>query len=76
MAEDTRKSTHETPTLEALSGHTGDALTEVASILAGALLRLRGRGPGAANKREISRDNPLGCPGETRPPAVNLQQKG
>ena len=75
MAEDARKSTHETPTLGALSGHTGDALGEVAGILAGALLRLRGRRSGAANKREISRDNCLEGPRETSPDAIDLTRK-
>ena len=75
MAEDERNSTH-TPALSAPGDQAGDALAEVASILAGAMLRLRGRRAGTAKKREISRDNPLGGPGETRPPAVNLQRKG
>ena len=75
MARDERNST-QTPALGAHGGQAGDALAEVASILAGAMLRLRGRRAGTVKKRGISRDNQLGCPGETRPPAVNLQRKG
>ena len=75
MPENERNDT-QTPALDAPGDQAGDALAEVAGILAGAMLRLRGRRSSAANKREISRDNPLGCPGKTRPPAVNLQRKG
>jgi hypothetical protein len=46
-------------------------LDEVASILATGFLRLRAKHAAAPKKREISRDNSLGCPAETRPPAVN-----
>jgi hypothetical protein len=54
--------------------HTANAqrLDEVACILARAFLRLRAKHVSAPKKREISRDNSLGCPAETRPPAVNL----
>jgi hypothetical protein len=47
-------------------------LDEVAAILAQAFLRLRAKQLSGPKKREISRDNSLGCPAETRPPAVNL----
>ncbi len=47
-------------------------LDEVACILATGLLRLLAKHAAGPKKREISRDNSLGCPGETRPPAVNL----
>jgi len=47
-------------------------LDEVAGILATGLCRLRAKHVSAPKKREISRDNSLGCPAETRPPAVNL----
>ena len=47
-------------------------LDEVASILATGFLRLRAKQLSTPKKREISRDNSLGCPAETRPPAVNL----
>ena len=43
-------------------------LDEVAMILATSLLRLRVKN----RKERVSRDNSLGCPGETRPPAVDL----
>jgi hypothetical protein len=51
-------------------------LDEVATILAGALLRLRAKHAAGPKKREISRDNSLGCPAETRLSAVNLKRKG
>ena len=54
MADDKRNSTQKSA-LDAHGGDAGDALAEVASILAGALLRLRTRRSDAANKREISR---------------------
>jgi hypothetical protein len=47
-------------------------LDEVAVILASAMLRLRAKHASSPKKREFPRDNSLGCPGETRPPAVNL----
>jgi len=47
-------------------------LDEIAGILAGAILRLRAKHAAGPKKREISRDNSLGCPAETRPPAVNF----
>jgi hypothetical protein len=47
-------------------------LDEVAHILATGLWRLRAKHAAGLKKREISRDNSLGCPAETRPPAVNL----
>ena len=47
-------------------------LDEMAGILAAGLLRLLAKHAPAREKREISRDNCLGCPGETRPPAVDL----
>jgi hypothetical protein len=53
-----------------------EPLEEVAMILAAAFLRLRARHGRPAKEREFSRDNSLGCPAETRPPAVNLQRKG
>ena len=46
-------------------------LDEVAGILAAALLRLCAKHVSSLKKREISRDNSLGCPAETRPPAVD-----
>ena len=76
MAENQRNSTHESPVPKARGGNAREELTEVASILAAALLRLRTKQFGIPEKRKISRDNPLGCPGKTRPPAVNLEQKG
>ena len=72
MAEDERNPTHQAPAMDASAGYAGDALTEVAGVLAGALLRLHTGRLGASKKRGVSRDNLLGCPGETRPPAVNL----
>ncbi len=53
-----------------------DRLEEVAAILAAGLLRIMARSRLTSEKREISRDNSLGCPGETRPPAINLDRKG
>ena len=71
MAENERNFTHESPVPKARGGHAHDELPEVAGILAAALLRLRTKHFGTSKKREISRDNPLGSPAETRPPAVN-----
>ena len=51
-------------------------LNEVAGTLAAGLLRLLAKHAPSRGKREVLRDNPLGCPAETRPPAVNLQRKG
>jgi hypothetical protein len=70
MAEDKRNSTHEVPAPKASGGH--DELSEIAGILAVGLVRLLAKHVSAPKKREISRDNSLGCPVETRPPAVNL----
>ena len=75
MAESERNPTRATA-LDAPVGHDGDALTEVAGILAGALLRLHTGRLDASKKREVSRDNLLGGGEGTRPPAVNLQRKG
>ena len=70
MARDKRNSSDKAPVPKASGGH--DELSEIAGILAGALLRLRAKHAAGPKKREISRDNSLGCPAETRPPAVNL----
>jgi hypothetical protein len=70
MAKDKRESPHESSVPKASGGY--DELSEIADILAGALLRLRAKHAAGPKKREISRDNSLGCPAETRPPAVNL----
>ena len=62
--------------------HDADRMTnaqrmdEIAAILAQAFLRLLAKHPAGPKKREISRDNSLGCPGETRLSAVNLKRKG
>ena len=56
--------------------HDDDGLDGVARIVAAALLRLHVKRAATVQKRGVSRDNLLGCPGETRPPAVNLQRKG
>ena len=70
MAEDKRNPTHEVPVSKMCGDH--DDLSEIAAILAGTLLRLWAEHAAGPKKREISRDNSLGCPAETRPPAVNL----
>ena len=49
-----------------------ERLDEIAGILAAGLLRLHARHVASPKEREFFRDNPLGCPGETRPPAVDL----
>ena len=49
-----------------------ERLAELAMILASAMLRLGAKRVTGLKKREISRDNCLGCPVETRPPAVDL----
>ena len=48
-------------------------LDDLARLLATAMLRLW---LNRRKEREFCRDNCLGCPDETRPPAVDLQQKG
>ena len=70
MAEDKRNPSDKSPVPKASGGH--DELSKIAAILAGTLLRLRAEHAAGPKKREIPRDNSLGCPGETRPPAVNL----
>jgi len=49
-----------------------ERLDEVAMILASAMLRLGAKRVSGQKKREILRDNCLGCPAKTRPPAVDL----
>ena len=49
-----------------------ERLDEVAMILAAATLRLWAKHVSASEKREISRDNCLDDPRETRPTAVDL----
>ena len=70
MAEDKRNPTHEVHVSKMCGDH--DDLSEIAGILAAGFLRLLAKRAPAPKKREISRDNSLGCPAETRPPAVNL----
>ncbi len=53
-------------------GDNGGGLEEVASILAGAILRLLAKHAPAPKKRAISRDNRLEVSRETSPDAVNL----
>lgn len=74
VAQNGRHNLEESPWLPRPAREYGhDELSEIAAILAaGALLRLRAKHAAAPKKREISRDNSLGCPAETRPPAVNL----
>jgi len=49
-----------------------ERLEEVAAILAAGLMRIMARSRVTSKKREISRDNCLDVPPETRPPAVDL----
>ena len=73
VAQNGRHNLEESPWLPRPAREYGDdELSEIAGILAGALLRLRAKHAAGPKKREISRDNSLGCPAETRPPAVNL----
>jgi hypothetical protein len=74
VAQNDRQNLEESPWLPRPARECGghDELSEIAAILAGALLRLRAKQLSTPKKREISRDNSLGCPAETRPPAVNF----